>query len=48
MIKIITWITKIIITVITALFFSSCHFDYNSIKGSGTVKTELFRKNLLE
>lgn len=40
MIKIITWITKIIITVITALFFSSCHFDYNSIKGSGTVKTE--------
>ena len=40
MIKIITWITKIVITVITALFFSSCHFDYNSIKGSGTVKTE--------
>ena len=40
MIKIITWITKIIITVITALFFSSCHFDYNSIKGSGTVTTE--------
>ena len=40
MIKIITWITKIIITVITALFFSSCHFDYNTIKGSGTVKTE--------
>ena len=40
MIKIITWITKIIITVITALFFSSCHFDYNTIKGSGTITTE--------
>ena len=40
MIKIITWITKIIITVITALFFSSCHFDYNSIKGSGNITTE--------
>lgn len=40
MIKIITWITKIIITVITALFFSSCHLDYNTIKGSGTITTE--------
>jgi hypothetical protein len=40
MIKIITWITKIIITVITALFFSSCHIDYNTIKGSGTITTE--------
>lgn len=40
MIKIITWITKIIIIVITALLFSSCHFDYNSVKGSGTITTE--------
>lgn len=40
MIKIITWITKIIIVVITALLFSSCHFDYNSLKGSGTITTE--------
>ena len=40
MIKIITWITKIIVIVLTALFFSSCHFDYNSIKGSGRITTE--------
>jgi hypothetical protein len=40
MIKIITWITKIIVIVLTALFFSGCHFDYNSIKGSGTITTE--------
>ena len=40
MIKIITWITKIIIIAITALLFSSCHFDYNSVKGSGTITTE--------
>ncbi len=35
MIKIITWITKIIVIVLTALFFSSC-----SIKGSGAITTE--------
>lgn len=40
MIKIITWITKIIVIVLTALFFSSCHFDYNSIKGSGRITIE--------
>jgi hypothetical protein len=40
MIKIITWITKIIVIVLTALFFSGCHFDYNSIKGSGNITTE--------
>ena len=40
MIKIITWITKIIVIVLTALFFSGCHFDYNSIKGSGHITTE--------
>ena len=40
MIKIITWITKIIVLVITALFFSGCHFDYNSKKGSGNITTE--------
>jgi len=40
MIKIITWITKIIITVLIALFFSGCHFDYNSIKGSGQITIE--------
>jgi hypothetical protein len=40
MIKIITWITKIIIVVLTALFFSSCHFDYNSLKGSGNITIE--------
>jgi hypothetical protein len=40
MIKIITWITKIIIIAITALLFSSCHFDYNTVKGSGTITTE--------
>lgn len=40
MIKIITWITKIIVLVLTALFFSGCHFDYNSIKGSGNIITE--------
>jgi outer membrane lipoprotein-sorting protein len=40
MIKIITWITKIIVIVLTALFFSGCHFDYNSLKGSGNITTE--------
>jgi hypothetical protein len=40
MIKIITWITKIIVVVLTALFFSSCHFDYNSLKGSGNITIE--------
>lgn len=40
MIKIITWITKIIVTVLIALFFSGCHFDYNSVKGSGQITTE--------
>ena len=40
MIKIITWITKIIVIILTALFFSSCHFDYSSIKGSGRITTE--------
>ena len=40
MIKIISWITKIIVLVITALFFSGCHFDYSSKKGSGNITTE--------
>ncbi len=40
MIKIITWITKIIVIILTALFFSSCHIDYKSIKGSGNITTE--------
>ncbi|WP_310595555.1 head GIN domain-containing protein [Flavobacterium sp.] len=40
MIKIITWITKIIVIVLTALFFSGCHLDYKSIKGSGVITTE--------
>jgi hypothetical protein len=40
MIKIITWITKIIVVVLTALFLGSCHFDYKSIKGSGRITTE--------
>lgn len=40
MIKIITWITKIIVIVLTALLFGSCHLDYNSIKGSGNITTE--------
>lgn len=40
MIKIITWITKIIVIVLTALFFGSCNIDFKSIKGSGNITTE--------
>ncbi|MEY4432007.1 MAG: hypothetical protein RLZZ44_137 [Bacteroidota bacterium] len=40
MIKIITWITKIIVIILTALFFSGCHLDYKSIKGSGNIITK--------
>lgn len=40
MIKIITWITKLIVLLLSALFLGSCHFDYKSIKGSGKIITE--------
>ena len=40
MIKIITWITKLILVALTTLLFGSCHFNYDSIKGSGKVTSE--------
>ncbi|WP_264534935.1 head GIN domain-containing protein [Flavobacterium sp. N1736] len=40
MIKIIIHITKFIIATITALLFTSCNFNMNTIEGSGNVTTE--------
>jgi hypothetical protein len=40
MIKIIIHITKFIIAAITAVLFSSCNFNINTIEGSGNVITE--------
>lgn len=40
MIKIIIHITKFIIATITALLFTSCNFNMNTVEGSGNVTTE--------
>lgn len=40
MIKIITWLTKILLLVLTALFLGSCHIDLNRVKGSGNITVE--------
>jgi hypothetical protein len=40
MIKIITIITKFIVATLIALFFTSCNFSINTVKGSGTITKE--------
>ncbi|MEP6805676.1 MAG: head GIN domain-containing protein [Flavobacterium sp.] len=40
MIKIIIHITKFIIVTVTALLFASCHFNVNTVEGSGNVTTQ--------
>jgi Putative auto-transporter adhesin, head GIN domain len=40
MIKIITIITKFVVATLIALFFTSCNFSINTVKGSGTITKE--------
>ncbi len=40
MIKIITWITKLIVVALTALLFGSCNYNLTTTKGSGHITTE--------
>lgn len=40
MIKFLISLVKIVVTAIVALLFGACHFNHNSIKGSGKVVTE--------
>lgn len=40
MIKIITWITKLIVVALTALLFGACNYNFTTLKGSGNITTE--------
>ena len=40
MVRIIISVTKIIVTAVAALLFCSCHWEINTVKGSGKVVTE--------